>query len=49
MNVAQDFMAEPDTLAIAEPDRLGADIVSPIWHDERSATVRANHPSSCVV
>jgi len=41
-------MAEPGTPAIAELDRLVADIVSPIWHDERSATVRANHPTSCV-
>ena len=41
-------MAEPGTPAVAEPDRLVADIVSPIWHDERSGA-RANHASSCNV
>src|SRR3954470_8110547 len=34
---AQDFMAKPGTTASAfpKPDRPVADIVSPIWHDER--------------
>jgi predicted methyltransferase len=34
---AQDFMAEPGTPALAfpTPDRPVADIVSPIWHDEK--------------
>jgi SAM-dependent methyltransferase len=34
---AQDFLAEPGTPAIAfpKPDRPVADIVSPIWHDEK--------------
>ena len=34
---AQDFMAEPGIPAIAfpKPDRPVADIVSPIWHDEK--------------
>jgi predicted methyltransferase len=34
---AQDFMAEPGTAALAfpEPDRPVADIVSPIWRDEK--------------
>ena len=34
---AQDFMAEPGTPALAfpKPDRPVADIVSPIWHDEK--------------
>jgi len=46
---AQDFMAEPGTPAAGfpKPDRPVADIVSPIWHDERSATMPANHASSC--
>jgi hypothetical protein len=44
LNVARDFMAEPGTPAVAEPDRLVADIVSPIWDDERSATVLAERP-----
>ena len=34
---AQDFMAQPGTAAAAfpKPDRPVADIVSPIWHDEK--------------
>ncbi len=34
---AQDFMAESGTPAVAfpKPDRPVADIVSPIWHDEK--------------
>jgi SAM-dependent methyltransferase len=34
---AQDFMAGPGTLAVAfpKPDRPVADIISPIWHDEK--------------
>jgi SAM-dependent methyltransferase len=34
---AQDFMAKPGTTAAAfpKPDRPVADIVSPIWHDEK--------------
>ena len=34
---AQDFMAEPGipTSAFPKPDRPVADIVSPIWHDEK--------------
>jgi hypothetical protein len=34
---AQDFMAEPGVLAAAFPkaDRPVANIVSPIWHDEK--------------
>ena len=34
---AQDFMAEPGISAMAfpKPDRPVADIVSPIWHDEK--------------
>jgi hypothetical protein len=34
---AQDFMAEPGIPAMAfpKPDRPVADIVSPIWHDEK--------------
>jgi predicted methyltransferase len=34
---SQDFLAEPGTPAVAfpKPDRAVADIVSPIWHDEK--------------
>ena len=34
---AQDFMAEPGAPAVAfpKPDRPVADIVSPVWHDEK--------------
>jgi SAM-dependent methyltransferase len=34
---AQDFMTGPGTLAVAfpKPDRPVADIISPIWHDEK--------------
>jgi hypothetical protein len=34
---AQDFMAESGTPAVAfpKPDRPVADIISPIWHDEK--------------
>jgi hypothetical protein len=37
---AQDFMAEPGIPAMAfpKPDRPVADIVSPIWHDERRSS-----------
>ena len=35
------LMADWGTPAITESDRLVADIVSPIWHDQRGATGRA--------
>jgi hypothetical protein len=41
---AQDYMAGPGAPAIAfpKPDRPVANIVSPIWHDEKSATMPAS-------
>ena len=48
---AQDFIAQSGVPAVAfpKPDRPVADIVSPIWHDEKkSATMPANRLRSCV-
>ena len=47
---AQGLIAGSVTSAVAfpKPDRPVADIVSPIWHDEKSATMPENHASSCV-
>jgi predicted methyltransferase len=46
---AQDFMAEPGIPAIAfpKPDRPVADIVSPIWHDEKERD-NAGEPTQLV-
>jgi hypothetical protein len=40
---AQDFIAQPGVPAVAfpKPDRPVADIVSPIWHDEKPAQAGA--------
>ena len=40
-----ELMADWGTPAITESDRLVADIVSPIWHDQRGATGRASPPA----
>jgi len=48
-SAAQDFMAPSGAPAevFPKPKRPVADIVSPIWHGERSGTPPANHASSC--